>query len=48
MSRRLKAEMIPVLVFAVGYLAVILTVFTGGDVDSAFTWPIYNLMLSAK
>jgi hypothetical protein len=48
MSGPLKAEMIPVLVFAVGRLAVIWTVLTSDDVDSAFAWPMYYLMLSAK
>jgi len=46
MLGRLKAEMIPVLVFAVGRLTVIWTVLTSDDVDTAFAWPIYNLMLS--
>jgi hypothetical protein len=48
MSGRLKAEMIPVLVFAVGRLTVIWTVLTSGDVDCAFAWPMYNLMLSGQ
>lgn len=48
MSGRLKAEMIPVLVFAVGRLTVIWTVLTSDDADSAFAWPMYNLMLSGQ